>query len=127
MTQDEDPYADLKRRRLPDGTVLLERRAVVPNKIQRRRHHFILVPIRWFEKLAGATGQTYRVALFLLYLDWRTRGEPIRLSNSLMQIDGVSRQSKWRALAALERRGLIVIERRPSRSPLVRLLNLSHP
>jgi hypothetical protein len=76
----------------------------------------------WFERLVGASGQTYRVGLCLLYLDWRSRGEPIHLANGLLQIDGVSRYSKWRALRQLERRGLIVIEPRPRRSPIVRLL-----
>jgi len=106
--------------------VVLERRAVVPGKIRRRRSHFISVPMVWFERLIGASGQTYRIALYLLYLDWRGRGKPIQLANSLLQIDGVSRQSKWRALTDLERRGLITLERRPRRSPMIKL-NLSHP
>lgn len=126
MTQEDDPYADLKRCRLPDDMVVLERRAVVPGKIRRRRSHFISVPMVWFERLIGASGQTYRIALYLLYLDWRGRGKPIQLANSLLQIDGVSRQSKWRALTDLKRRGLITLERRPRRSPMIKL-NLSHP
>jgi hypothetical protein len=126
VTQDDDPYENLKRYRLPDGMVVLERRAVVPQKIQRRRRHFILVAMAWFERLAGASGQTYRLALCLLYLDWKARGEPIQLSNGLVQIYGVSRYSKWLALNDLERRGLIAIERRQRRSPIVRLLKLSH-
>ena len=128
MTQEDDPYADLKRCRLPNDMVVLERRVVIPRKIQRRRGHFISVPMVWFERLIGASGQTYRIALYLLYLDWRGRGEPIKLANSLLQIDGVSRQSKWRALTDLERRGLITLERRPRRSPMIKLnQNLSHP
>ena len=119
----KDPYADLKRCRLPDGMVVQERRAVTPKKIQRRRRHFISVPMAWFERLAGASGQTYRTALYLLYLHWRGRGEPIQLANGLLKIDGVSRYSKWRALDELERRGLITIERRPRRSPIIRLIN----
>jgi hypothetical protein len=103
--------------------VVLERRAVTPKKLQRRSRHFISVPMVWFERLAGASGHTYRIALCLLYLRWRARGEPIQLANGLLQIDGVSRYSKWRALDELERRGLVAIERRPRRSPIVRLLD----
>ena len=117
-----DSYSDLRRCRLPDGMVVLERRAVIPRALQRRRRHFISVPMVWFERLAGASGQTYRVALCLLYLGWRARGEPIQLANGLLQVDDVSRHSKWRALGELERRKLIAIERRPRRSPIVRLL-----
>jgi hypothetical protein len=122
MSQD-DPYAELKRCRLPDGMVILERRVVTPKKLQRRRRHFIRVPMAWFERLAGGSGQTYRIALSLLYLGWRTRGGPVQLANGLLQIDGVSRQSKWRGLSELERRGLIAIERRPRRSPIIRLID----
>ena len=123
MTGDNDPYADLKRYRLPDGMVVLERRAVIPRALQRRRGHFIPVPMAWFERLAGASGQTYRIALCLLYLRWRARGQPFQLANRLLQIDGVSRFSKWRALVDLERRGLIATERRRRRSPTVRVLD----
>ena len=120
----DDPYADLKRCRLPDGMAIpVECRVGTPQKLQRRRRHFISVPMVWFERLAGASGQTYRVALCLLYLGWRARGEPIQLANGLLQVDDVSRHSKWRALDELERRGLVVIERRPRRSPIIKLLN----
>jgi hypothetical protein len=123
VTGHDDPYAELKRCRLPDGMVVQERRAVTPKKIQRRRRHFISVPMAWFERLAGASGQTYRTALHLLYLHWRGRGESIQLANGLLKIDGVSRYSKWRALDELERRGLITIKRRPRRSPIIGLID----
>ena len=103
-----------------------ERLAVVPSKIQKRRLHFVQVPWDWFEALNGATGQTYRLAMYLLYLHWKNGGEPIKLANGMLRNDGVSRQSKWRALADLERRGLLSVERRRRRSPVVQL-NLSHP
>jgi hypothetical protein len=40
--------------------------AVVPRKIQKRREHFVMVPWNWFERLNGASGQTYRLAMYLL-------------------------------------------------------------
>jgi hypothetical protein len=104
--------------------------APVPAKIQKRRQHFVTVPYSWIERLAeprgeppvGASGKTYHVALHLLYLHWKGNGQPIKLANGMLEYDGVSRQSKWRALADLEHRGLIRVERRPSRSPIVSLL-----
>lgn len=110
---------------VPDDQIR-ERQAVVPRKIQKRRQHFVQVPWVWIEKLARAHGQTYRVALALLYLHWKGKGEPIKLANGMLEIDGVSRRSKWRALNDLERRDLIAAERRPRRAPLIRL-NLSRP
>ena len=125
MMVEDDPYADLKQHRLTPET--LAKLAVVPKKIRRRRKHFVQMPWPWLERLAGATGQTYRVALCLLYLHWKKgKDGPIKLANGMLRIDGVSRQSKWRALNDLERRGLIAVERRPRRSPVIRVL-LSHP
>jgi len=95
--------------------------AVTPAKIKRRREHFAMLPMTWYERLKGADGQTYRVAWFLLYLHWKNNGGPIKLANGMLAMDGVPPQSKRRALRDLERRGLITVEWRPRKSPIVRL------
>jgi len=95
--------------------------AVMPAKIKRRREHFAMLPMTWYERLKGADGQTYRVAWFLLYLHWKNNGGPIKLANGMLVMDGVPPQSKRRALRDLERRGLITVEWRPRKSPIVRL------
>jgi hypothetical protein len=123
IEDDPDPYADLKRHRLtPETQALIERQVSrMPKKIQKRQQHFVQVPWVWIERLQGAGGQTYRVALCLLYQHWRGNGGPVRLANGMLGLDGVSRQSKWKALAALERRGLIVVEHQPRKSPIVQI------
>jgi hypothetical protein len=93
-----------------------------PAKFSKRRKHFIMLPFTWSERLAGAGGQVYALALHLLYRDWKTNGVPIKLANGMLKIDGIGRTTKWRALVELERRGLIAIERRRGKSPTVRLL-----
>ena len=120
-----DPYADLKRHRLtPETQAMIDgarRAAFVPKKISKRQQHFVQVPMAWVERLRGASGQTHQVALHLLYLHWRNKG-PVKLPNGMLELDGISRYSKWRALADLEKtRGLITVERRPNKSPIVRL------
>jgi hypothetical protein len=95
---------------------------IEPAKLRKRRQHFVKVPWAWIDKLNGASGSTYRVALSLLYLHWKGRGGPIKLANGALLFDGVSRYSKWRVLNDLERRGLITVERRSRKSPLVRLV-----
>jgi hypothetical protein len=119
MMAGDDPYADLKRHKATPE--MLAGLAIVPRKIQKRRGQFVKVPWTWVERLNGAGGQTYRVALCLLYLHWKANGEPIKLANGMLRIDGISRYSKWKALGDLERRGLVTVERRPRRSPLVRV------
>jgi hypothetical protein len=81
-----------------------------------------MVPQSWIDRLNGAAGQTYRVALFLLYEGWRAKTDTVKLGNGMLNFDGVSRYSKWRALTDLERRGLVKVERRPKRPPLVHLV-----
>jgi hypothetical protein len=116
----DDPYADLKQHAL--APEMLAKVAIGPRKICKRREHFVKVPWTWIERLNGAGGQTYRVALSVLYLHWKNRGQPIKFANAMLRTDGVSRYSKWKALRDLEHRSLIAVERRPRRSPLIRVL-----
>jgi hypothetical protein len=125
---------DLGKLRLPPGhekwaTVPAKNRkrphekwAEVPAKIRKRRKQFSKFPLGWRERLCGAAGQTVLLAVDLLYLHWRGKGGPIKLANGMPEIYGIDRRAKWRALGDLERRGLIVVERRPRRSPIVRIV-----
>jgi hypothetical protein len=72
----------------------------------------------------GAPGKTYALALHLLWLNWRYNGREIRLSNKSAS-GRLNRLTKHRALADLERRGLISVHRRARRTPVVRV-NLFH-
>jgi hypothetical protein len=101
---------------------MLGGRRVTPRKIQKRRPHFIKVPMAWYERMQGASGQTHRVAEHLLYLHWKCNGDPFKLGNGMLKIDGVSPQSKRRALRDLERRELVTVEWRPRKSPIITLL-----
>jgi hypothetical protein len=116
-----DPF-DLENLKLPDEVQALAR---VPAKIRKRREKFAMFPMVWYEALNGAPGTTYRLAIYLLHLHWKGGGGPIKLANGMLKNDGVSRQTKWRALGDLEHRGLITVEHRPRRSPLVRLNSVS--
>jgi hypothetical protein len=42
--------------------------------------------------------------------------------NGVLKEKGISRWSKWRALNELERLGLITVERRKRKSPIIRLI-----
>jgi DNA-binding transcriptional ArsR family regulator len=62
------------------------------------------------------------VALGLLYLRGLRRSDSFLVSNLMMQAWNVSPDAKCRALKALEKAGLINVERRGKRSPLVTLV-----
>ena len=111
---------DLKSLELPPELVVKGKQApsITPKK---RRQHFVRFPWVWMEQLIGCRGQTLRVAFVVLYLDWKAKGQPIKLANKLPQMVGVDRRAKWRALADLERLGLISVERRPRKSPIVQV------
>jgi hypothetical protein len=89
------------------------------------RRHFVQFPWTWVERLQAARRvSTYRLALLLVYENWRSGGGPIVLSNALSMAEGVSRRTKWNALAELERLGLVRVERRPRKSPRLSLQHL---
>jgi hypothetical protein len=115
-------FKEWQREYQAEALAIAESRAVEPEKVRERRKHFVRVPLVWRERLNGATGHTILLALDLLYLHWKGHGAPFKLPNGMLKFDGISRQSKWRGLNDLERRGLIAIERRPNRSPNVRVI-----
>jgi hypothetical protein len=98
----------------------------VPTKIRKRREQFVQVPMRWYEKLANPVPNcrcTCLIAWYLLYLNWKNDSKPFKLANSMLEYDGISRHSKWRALVELEQRGLITVERRNKKSPTIHVLH----
>jgi hypothetical protein len=118
---DADPYADLKRLALtPEQILTLGRPVSVSRKMRKRHERFVMVPWAWVERLARARfTATYRVALHILYRHWEGGGEPFTLSNGAVAMGGVGRRAKWRALRELEQFGLITIERRKRKTPLI--------
>ena len=126
MIGDDDPYADLKQHRLTPGTqTIIERRVgFVPQKIQKRQGQFVKVPWVWIDRLAKARHiSTYRVALRVLHLHWKRSGQQFALSNGMLEMDGVNRWGKWDALHELEQLGLIRVERRPRKSPVITVIS----
>ena len=109
---------DLENLRLP-ADIVRPRRVVEPHKLEKRRKHFVKLPWTWAEALSGASGKTWELAVQLLYQHWKGNGAPIKLANGMLENDGIDRFAKWRALKELERRGLVTIERRRARSPLI--------
>lgn len=108
--------------RAREGAAPVETVRVTPTKIRKQREHFAMMPMAWWEKLDGASGRAWQMAWYLLYKDWKDKGGPVKLPNGMANYLGIQRRTKWRALAELERRGLVAIDRRPKKSPLVQCL-----
>jgi hypothetical protein len=113
----EDPLDDILNNPPPMPVV---RAGSTPAKIQNRRENFIMMPMIWWERLSECTSaHTYHVAIFLLHLHWRNHRKPFKLANGMLKYDGVSQPTKWRALVALERLGLITVDGRKGKSPTI--------
>jgi hypothetical protein len=104
---------------IPDRVVEVETEASRRARA-RRRERFVQIPLAWVDRLqTSGRGSTYQVAIRLLLEHWRNHGQPVKLANVTLAKAGVLRASKWRALRELEQLGLIAIERRPGKAPLV--------
>lgn len=86
---------------------------------------YTVVPYTWEVGLRGCRAvSTYKLAMHLLYAHWYNGGRPIRLANVGLVATGVGRNEKRRGLVYLEGKGLISIERRPRKSPLIACLQM---
>jgi hypothetical protein len=96
---------------------------VTPKDRPWRRGVFVQLPASWIIRLTDAPASVWIVACQLLYLNFKNRGKPVKLTNQPTKALGleIPRRSKWRALAVLEETRLISIDRRSRKSPIVTL------
>jgi hypothetical protein len=86
---------------------------------------FVKVPLWWAEAAAKATHTPGMLVLIeLLHRSWKAHSLTFPLSNKSLEKSGVSREIKRRVLRDLEAAGLITVERRHGRAPLVTLVVL---
>jgi hypothetical protein len=96
-------------------------RPIPSRKRGKRPENFSPVLITLAKRLRKTGGQTVLLAVVLSYLNWKTRGAPIKLTNKLLDDYGIDRYAKRRALLELECRGLVRVKRRAYRAPIVSL------
>jgi hypothetical protein len=96
---------------------------------RRQKRTFRMLPELWAVKLQDAIHiATLKLTNHLLACDWNQygtpfeEGEPIKLTNGWLADNQISPRAKWRALQELETLGLIRVEHRPRRSPLITLI-----
>ena len=93
----------------------------------RKHQQFVKVPLQWAADVAKATGtRGAMVWILLLHMAWKTKSTTFSLSNVMLARYGVSREMKRRVLERLEASGLIKIERRRKRNPIVTLLMIKN-
>lgn len=104
---------------------LSELEAAAPVKRKARKDAFVQVPLGWFEAATRATRSPQAfIAVWLLHLAWKAKSQTFPVPNDQLGRCGVSRYAKYRALAKLERAGLITVDRRERKTLIITLVGL---
>jgi hypothetical protein len=104
--------------------VLLEGVPVeLPSQQRRRQRHFLpALPAALFVRLAVLPGKALAVYLVALQRSRIKRTNPVALTSAYLSQFGLMRWDKTRALAVLEKAGLVRVERQKRKNPLVHLV-----
>ena len=80
------------------------------------------IPLPWLEIAARLPGKSMHAGIALWYVAGLTRSQSVPLSNIAGRRFGLDRNAKYRALQWLESAGLVVVQRKLGRAPLVTIL-----
>jgi len=94
-------------------------------KRKKKGEPFVQVPLWWIEAAAKDIGSPATLVLIeLLRASWKAKSSSFPLPNGRLNKLGVSRQIKSRVLRALERRPVILVERKGRKTPVITLIGL---
>ncbi len=79
------------------------------------------IPLNWLAKAAQQSGKALHAGIALWWLKGLKRSWKVALSQSILNLFGVSRYSGYRGLTKLEKAGLLSVVRHPGRNPIVTL------
>lgn len=83
------------------------------------------VPLIWLIAAGELPGKTMVVGVGLWFLSGLTGSKTVKPTGKLWKSLSISRQAAYRAIAALEKRGLVEVIRQPGCAPVVTLRSLS--
>jgi hypothetical protein len=108
---------------IPDYQVPAKR-VELPSVRRKRAGRFIPpIPLAWYQRACQLPGKASVMASVLWYLCRIKKSKTFVLAQSRLNEFGLTRQAKYRALDSLEAAGLISVERRPKKSPIVTILD----
>src|SRR5262249_17899727 len=89
--------------------------------------HFLRgpIPLKWLTMASSLPGKALHVALAIWYGSGLRKSAMVPLSRKWLTSFGVNRYAAYRALTALEKQGLISVQRHRGRKPIVTLLDVS--
>jgi hypothetical protein len=101
-------------------------RALTVRRVRLRKgEHFLkdAVPLLWLETAARLPGRSLHAGIALWCVGGVRRSLSVPLSNIAGDRFGLSRNAKYRALRWLETAGLISVQRKMGRAPIVTILH----
>ena len=96
----------------------------IPQK--RRQGKFLKgpIPLDWLQGAGCLSGKALHVGVVLRYLSGVEGSSEVKFPYSLAETFGVKRHAAYRALKALEQKGLVKTRRKNGKSPRVQLLDM---
>ena len=94
---------------------------------RRINHDFLCgpIPLNWLTRAAKLSGKALAVGLALWFRRGLTKTNSVTANQSLMSWFGVSRHAKYRALKSLEQAGLVRLQPRSGKGPMVLIQDVS--
>jgi len=101
-----------------------ESRPTTPRPLKRQSGLFLKgpVPWLWLSRAGQLPGKALHVAVVVHLLAGMRRGGPVSLSGARLCELGVGRHAAYRALRHLEEAGLVAVQRRRGRQPVVTIV-----
>jgi hypothetical protein len=125
MRHEDDAPFDLRDFAIDPASISIPKAAKARAKTKKWERQYVRMPWFWVERLRRTKRiVTHQLAYFVVYEFWKNGGRPIVLSNLIAAAEGIAPRSKTNALADLKSVGLIKLERRPRRSPRVKVLHV---
>jgi hypothetical protein len=94
-----------------------------PHAKRKRQEAFAKVPLKQAARAAASCdGQRMMVWLFLLHRSWKLQRASFAVPSGALRCLGVGREVQRRALRDFEDAGLILVERRGRKNPIVTLV-----
>src|SRR5262249_6125014 len=101
------------------------RQARTAGKASRIKGEFLKgpIPLSWLTPASRLRGKApLAVAMAIWFESGRRRSLEVRLTSAILRRFSVSRKTKYRALDALSKAGLIRVQREPRRNPVVTIV-----
>jgi len=113
-----DDLDQLRAKTLP-AVATTPAKAFKPLRRQRSKETFARIPHERAPELRALSGTAWMLLIKLDRLVLMSRRNPVRLSSCTLRIAGLSRWAKARALAQLERAGVVCVHRNKDRRPVL--------